>query len=285
MDQQVALQTILGHLPNADEDASSTLSAWRERVDNLSRRAPYTVPSGSVKDLPSTMSAQAAELLESQRIQAELPGVEPEIQMIDLNQALAFQMVVRTDQVYDRVSKALVGSDEALFEICLPNKKQLEPLACNVDMNTKSVTIQSDNPNFRLRSLQLQMPAINFLVGFGSPWVQATEYRGRLFITNGYHRCWALYTLGITEVPSLYTRANSIAELGAANAGFFPEPILMGERPPMLKDFNDDSVSITASENTIKKIIVVSAQEIVIPIIEAQPPGAAPDSTISELAG
>jgi len=123
-------------------------------------------------------------------------------------------------------------------------------------------------------------------MGFGNPWFQAVEYRGRLILQNGYHRAWALLSLGIIDVPCLLLRANSLAELGVGNVGFFPEPVLMGDRPPTVADFNDDRVAVSAKAPALKKVIMLSAAECLIPIGETEPqqPSGLPLENVSNIA-
>jgi hypothetical protein len=107
---------------------------------------------------------------------------------------------------------------------------------------------------------------VGFAINFGSPFVQIAEYNGRWFVRDGYHRCFGLLRRGITQIPCVFVRVGSIAELGAAPPAFFPYEVLFSDHPPFLRDFLDDLVSVTTKQVAQRKVVRIKAEEFIVAV-------------------
>jgi hypothetical protein len=79
-------------------------------------------------------------------------------------------------------------------------------------------------------------------VGFGANFLTVMHAEGRLVLTNGSHRAYALRDLGVTEVPCIIqrvTRRDELELMGVAELTGNPDRFLTAPRPPMLKDYFD----------------------------------------------
>lgn len=83
---------------------------------------------------------------------------------------------------------------------------------------------------------------LGLFVGFGANVMCALHYRGRLILTNGTHRAYALKELGITHAPCLILDAAHEDELeliGMRELRPQIERYVRSARPPLLKDYFD----------------------------------------------
>lgn len=120
---------------------------------------------------------------------------------------------------------------------------------------------RSLNPNLRVSQIVLQGNHIGFQVVLSPSFLQIVEYRDRWFIRDGYHRTYALLRAGREEVPCILVRARTFPETGANAPAFFSYEILYGERPPHVRDFLDDSVSVQASQRAMRRVVRLKAEE------------------------
>jgi hypothetical protein len=88
---------------------------------------------------------------------------------------------------------------------------------------------------------------------------------GRYFCYDGHHRSYQLLRRGIREVPALVRSFSMFAEL-APKKGLFPPEVLLGENAPTVLDLTDDQVSADVWLARVKKAVVVSAEEVEIPV-------------------
>ncbi len=68
---------------------------------------------------------------------------------------------------------------------------------------------------------------------------------GRIILHNGYHRAYALRSLGITHAPCIIQTLTRNDELGVAATKKVtqdPDFYLASARPPLLKDFFDPKI-------------------------------------------
>ncbi len=169
-------------------------------------------------------------------------------------------------------AKGLVGPDVtpanliSAVRLCFSDKRPTA-LAVQVDELQKAITISGINPALQLMGYQCgqQGPnnpfSVNLWIGGGLNLVQVSCYRGRCFLTNGYHRVYALLGAGFTHIPCVFKETNTLGETGALGAGFFPEPVLMSTRPPQFLDFADEVLGITVPMLPVKKVIRIRPDE------------------------
>lgn len=150
--------------------------------------------------------------------------------------------------------------------LCFPDGKP-STVAVSVDQPQKAITISGINPalqvvGFHCGQQDPQGPfVVSMYISAGPNLVQATRYRGRYFLTNGYHRAFRLMRAGFTHIPCVVRNANNIAETGALGAGFFPESLLMSPRPPLFTDFTHEVLAITVPTHAAKKVIRIRPDE------------------------
>ena len=150
--------------------------------------------------------------------------------------------------------------------LCFPYGKPTT-LAINLDQAQKAITVSGINPSLQVVGFNWgqQDPdgpfAVSMYIHAGPNIVQVCRYRGRYFLSNGYHRVYRLMKAGFTHIPCLVKNVSSLAETGALAPGFFSESVLMAPRPPLFPDFGDDVLGITVPIHGTKKVVRIRPDE------------------------
>lgn len=174
-------------------------------------------------------------------LHAEMQGLDWSLGIVDLRHLLAFQRRLSFNPRVP-VSHAPRQSDwGSLFKFSFASPA---PVICDVvhDADKRTVTLQSSNPNLHLRVQR--DPAAPVAVHAGSPFFEVAQYAGRWFLRDGYHRAYHLLQAGVCQLPAVIVRARTLEELGAIHPWFFPEVVLLSERPPFISDFLDERLTI-----------------------------------------
>jgi len=92
----------------------------------------------------------------------------------------------------------------------------------------------------------LPAAAIITFVGYGSAPINAFKVGNRIVLNNGFHRAYALRSLGVTEIPVLIQDIRNVQlEFPPAIAGLPREYLLQAPRPALVKDFFELDYAIT----------------------------------------
>ena len=256
-DQQYAVRLLAGAKPTP-QAAGRAAEQWLRAAEKLRSRR-MTAFSTATQPLPAALSGLAEEFAASSQFASlpDFPGAE--MRLVELASLLTFQARISVNSSDELFPVPYDGSLESIFRICLPAAGRMDPV--QVQTAGASARIASDNPNLRFGGFQLTGSTLVATFGFRPPWVQVCEYRGRLFVRNGYHRCWALLKAGATHAVALTLRVATLAELGAAEAGYVSEARLLSAAPPMLYDFEDPDLYATFSEPASRRVINLTATE------------------------
>lgn len=276
--QQEGISALLGHPPAVGEDTTAQQQSWEAARDALQRRAEYNEPTPTLDLIPPELQAQAEAFRQRPDVAASFAGLDWTVGMADLNRVLSFQKLVAQEHSIERANQVVSDDPRGLFSFCLPEPATEINLVGGIDQDQKAVTLSSLNPNLRIAGHLIldidvaQAPGqparkqkfVGFAINYGAPFVQIAEYNGRWFVRDGYHRCYGLLRRGIHRVPCVFVRAASFEQLVGDPQGFFPYEIIFGNRPPLLRDFLDDAVSITGTRMATRKVVRISAEDFVV---------------------
>jgi hypothetical protein len=229
--------------------------------DVLQRRSPFQ----QVCPLLKKETDEIVTLFDAQRKRADLieefERLDWELNVVDLRQILAFQRRLIFRQ--ELLCYSTKSTDwQQLFALAFPEHRQGDyTLSANVP--DSEIVLRSSNPDLQVK---FGTPCPNTLcipmsIDHGSPFFEVAEYKGRWFLRDGYHRAYALLSVGIFRVPAVVIRARTLDELGATHPWFFDEKTLFSERPPQLIDFHDDSLVISYERPPQEKVIRISIEE------------------------
>lgn len=281
MTEVEAVSILLGHLPAMGEDTLPQRKIWETARNANNARQPFRDPTPTLESLPDELRERGAEFSQRSDVIATFQSMEWSVGMADLTKVLSYQRVVVEERVMERVDDVVRKDDlQSIFSFCLPDPVGPAALQGSMDADQKGITFSSLNPNLRVAGLggseldlvtapgypPVKQHFIGFAINFGAPFVQIAEYNGRWFVRDGYHRCFGLLRRGVTKIPCVFVRPRSFAELGAAAPAFFPYDVLFGERPPFIRDFLDDSVSVGARQAAQRKVVRIRAEEFIVTV-------------------
>ncbi len=111
--------------------------------------------------------------------------------------------------------------------------------------------------------------AVTSLIGFGSPLISILKVNNRLILHNGFHRVYALRTMGVRAVPVVVQHIQwPQRELPTQILGISRDFLLQSARPALMKDFFDLRLSCRlrgkSKIKTIQTQITVNQQDIAI---------------------
>jgi hypothetical protein len=216
--------------------------ACRDAVTALSRRIDQ---SGLIQEFPSAVTFHVRQFNESpigQRAAAE--GFT--VRYIDLTKLAAFQAYVRRASVRNYTLLVNRGDVAAAARIALPVDFRSE-LRARFDPHSGAWNIFSLDQNLRVVG-QIGQPnpdgtvAIGFNFAIQPSIVKVQVYKGRSYLSDGYHRTVALLRRGFTESLALYREVSEFEQLGAV--GHLPIDAFIGDRPPLLTDYWDENLSM-----------------------------------------
>jgi hypothetical protein len=197
-------------------------------------------------------------------LHAEMMGLEWSLGVVDLRRLLAFQRRLSFNSTLPATTVPPQCDWGGLIEIAFASPN---PVICDVvhDIDKKTVTLQTGNPNVHLRVTQ--DPTAPATLHAGSPFFEVAQYAGRWFLRDGYHRAYNLLRAGIFRLPAVIVSAQTLEELGAVQPRFFSEAILLSERPPFVTDFLNESLTIEYDRHpTIKTLRITMEESIAFPL-------------------
>ncbi len=186
-----------------------------------------------------------------------------DFRMVEIDNLIAVQRNVLLDYV-DQLTKKIPKnpSEDDLLKFCLIPEQQV-PLPKPTRKSSRSWYFTSPSHDFRflggflkkeLTREDIQFPkvggfpthAIMLFVGYGAGCMNAFSVNGRLILSNGFHRAYALRRKGIKKIPLLIKKiGNADLEFPDEVKGLKKDYLLKHPRPILIKDFfNDDLVRI-----------------------------------------
>ncbi|HET8895069.1 MAG TPA: hypothetical protein VFM96_13325 [Gaiellaceae bacterium] len=266
------LQEYLGFITSltaggADADRASLARDWRaanDHVRQLESMEAGSADDATVEPLPESLEMVAHAILTNPAIQQSYALMPISIGMVELERLVVYQKAINLGQIA-RV-KARVGatpSEVDIFATCFPVDRGLDP-EFGFQPGGNGWSFVSPSNDFRFLGGKLVEPAavsafdvqgapvamMVLAVGYGINVFAAALIEGRLILTNGSHRAYALLEAGITHAPCLVqnvSRREEIELLGIPDLSANPDLYLKAPRPPLLKDYFDPALRIVAS--------------------------------------
>jgi hypothetical protein len=164
-----------------------------------------------------------------------------------------------------------------LFRLCLPLERALPPVRVE-RLGGGRYVFSSPSTDFRAHEPQILSPdqagdiacpgpmfaMLGLPIGFGSNFLSGIRSGSRILLQNGYHRAFALRSIGITHaycVVEDVTRKDELRLTATADVMHDPEFYFAAKRPPLLKDFFDPRIAkplrVMAIENRIEVEVTV----------------------------
>lgn len=187
------------------------------------------------------------------------------VALVDLRKVCAAQPTVFLDHAEQRTAAAVAGDFRSLANITLPLPSNSE-LPAQFEQGSQTWILRSPNLNLRIVGnwagpAQPGLIAFGFAVTLLPSYLQVARFRDRYLLRDGYHRACALLRRGISLVPALVRDFGPLEDLGLP-PGLLAPAAYLGERPPLLPDFGDNSVSKEVLLPATEKMILIHGMEL-----------------------
>lgn len=156
-----------------------------------------------------------------------------------------------------------------VVKFCLPSVGAVQ-VRTVTDMTMRSVMFLSSLKTLSVSPISVrQVPQgteVRFVIGANISMVLVSMVGDRLIIRNGIHRAYLLATLGLQEIPCILVKEDVIPSLLTAAYPSFVPQVLMLRRPPLITDYADPRLTLTAPLQRTNKMIRISAEESILPV-------------------
>jgi hypothetical protein len=260
-------------------------TAWKAasmRMVALAAQEPGIADQVEITDLPEDVQARAVEIGADPLFQASFSSIPSTIKVVEIDKLVAPQREVNLDYV-ESLRASIPGNEiNALLEFCVGPRKPPELRMLQTAMN--QITFSS-------RSLDLRFlggypkpitkddirvahaggkpaEATVLLVGFGADPINAFHVGRRVVLNNGFHRVFALRSMGVTTIPIVLQEvANADIEFPDSLLGLSRAYLLQSARPVVIKDFFDEGLVTEVRLKPRRKVVKVSwgAEDSVVP--------------------
>jgi hypothetical protein len=260
----VTTQTLEGR--DGDHAVQSALmDAWRNGNDHLlaleEQEGGYA-DGVELSELPEKLKQLAAEALTDPGLQRNYALTPISIEWIELDRLVIFQKQINLAFVDQLVAQLVEDPDaKRIFDFALPYKQRNDPPVAFGQQADGTWIFKSISNDFRILNAELLEPGqiagldaggvpvkvVALSVGYGSNYLTALSVEGRLVLTNGSHRAYALRAAGQTHAPCLVqhvSRRDELRVLVGDNHALVTqsETFLETTRPPLFKDYFDEQL-------------------------------------------
>jgi hypothetical protein len=171
-----------------------------------------------------------------------------DVKLVDLRRVVAFQPQVFSEDAEERVADTDGDDIESIARLSIPSPTPTQ-LPAQFDPLRPAWIFSSANPNLRVTGqfggeVQPGTAGFGFTIAVHASQMQVARFRGRLLLRDGYHRAYGFLRRGIHRVPVWFREFDAIEQLGI-NPAMLPQDAFLGDRPPTLADYLDDSVAAT----------------------------------------
>jgi hypothetical protein len=217
-----------------------------------------------VQEPPEALGEHLAEL-HKHPVAAELLGDGWQPALVDLSRVCATQAYVYTDDAVERTMGISADDIAALAQVTLPPAAGSPPRA-SFDAAKQAFVFSSPNPNLRVvdrfeQQLERGVAVYGFVVRVMPSFLLVAGINGRYILRDGYHRAYGMLKRGINVVPAFVRDFGKLEEI-TVPAGMLPHDVFLGDRPPRLCDYLDESVTAEVLLPAAEKIVILQGLEV-----------------------
>jgi hypothetical protein len=241
-------------------DIGALMAAWRSANDRIA--ALEITEAGAADDAALTPVAPELQELRDQyladpMIMRSFALLPSDVQAVDLDEVVVFQKSVNlryAEQIGTALGKRISTEDLMRFSLGLDQPPPPVRFALAAQNAYSFVSESTDLRCLEVTTLDPRQitgftpqghaaRVIGIVVGFSSNALNVVRANGRLILSNGSHRAYALRKAGVTLVPAVVQEVGHLDELA-----LFPaikehaDMYLTARRPPLLKDYFDTSL-------------------------------------------
>ncbi len=243
-------------------DDGEIADEWRAAANVYAKlQAATTAPpvASEVLELPPAIQAHVDALVKLPQFRSAFSSVPIAFGMVELDQLIAYQHSLTLSTV-DALCRNLTAplTDAALAAACLPLG------ATRADFHVgrsgkREFIFHSDSHDMRFLGAQLLDPTlvpdivsdghaatiIALAVGFSNNVLNVVRFGKRMVLNNGYHRAYALRSLGVTHAPCVIqvcAHWEDVTLAGSSEMTQNADIYFESQRPPLLRDYFDSAL-------------------------------------------
>lgn len=264
-------------LPEVQDSLSQIISDWEQAnrsFSEIEQSETGEAETVDVRDLPSETKSQIQRIEQAFLFKQSFSLVPYEFKLVEIDRLVASQRAVNLDYV-DLLKQRMPAKPSVsdLIDICLsPQTKVKLPAEQMIAQNVYSYTSESLDfrflGGFRKPLSQDDVRACNaggyplaaivLLVGLGSGSMNVLSFKNRIVLSNGFHRAYALRSMGVTHVPVVVQKiTNPQLEFPAVVANLPREYLLGAGRPAMVQDFLNPKLVRTLKVKAQNRVVQV----------------------------
>ncbi|HET7324529.1 MAG TPA: hypothetical protein VFJ06_09370 [Halococcus sp.] len=267
---------LTGEEPSDIETAYAEL--WEDAKNSIDSQNPFESSDAELTDLPDEEGVKdhIDAFVNTPHCQASLLGTLPEdrwdIKMVPIENLVSFQPAV-TKTAFQQDIPTATESIRGLLHFSLPvdtiplveDQRIEDSYFTGWQFVTRSPNIYVTGPyHSRLDPDDLDaddtaFATVSFDIHANPNFVYVAHFEDRYILKNGYHRTYQLLRAGETHVPAAVIEADTYQETGGEHPGFFDREIVMGERPPMVTDY-ETPIAIDIDRRAMNKVIRIIAE-------------------------
>ena len=253
------------------------LFQWRAqqpRVQQLIQNETGLADQSWLGDLPPELAPKLNAIAGDALLKKTFSHLPISFALVEIDKLVAPQRSVNLDYV-GRLQTAYGErtSLSDLVDICVSPVRDMPPIQ---HLEVANSTHVFSSPNLDIRFLgaflkkltpeDLQFAAIGGIpaaaiiafVGYGGAPINVLRSQNRLVLNNGFHRVYALRSLGVTKVPVVVLHVSNVQlEFPPVVAGLPREYLLGATRPVLMKDFFEDGFCINLKAKDRVKVVTL----------------------------
>jgi hypothetical protein len=194
---------------------------------------------------------------------------------VEIDKLVAPQRTVNLEYVERLIERyPATPTMKDLFDVCISLKRDMDPIQ-HLEVAPNTHVFSSPNSDIRflgafVKDLNgedcsyaegggLPAAAIIAFVGYGAAPVNVLSVGRRVILNNGFHRVFALRSIGVTKIPVVVQHMrNAQLECPPQVAGLPREYLLTHPRPVLVRDFFEPDFAITLKVRERIKTVTVS---------------------------
>jgi hypothetical protein len=261
-------------------DDGEFIDRWRAAADVYATLAQAEAGDADrivIREVPDACRERVQTLSQDPRFRKTFSSVPIAFGLVELDRLVVYQRDLTLTSCTE-IAAALGPdpSEEHVAELCLPIERPLTRVAVG-PKGSDGYVFHAASHDLRFLGAQLLPPealaadrfvshghvvgVVALLVGFGGNYLNAVKRGSRLVLNNGYHRAYALRSLGVEYAPCVIqapAHGEELAYAGASEIADHSSLYFEHARPPLLRDFFDDRLTIRVRTPPLRRHVQVS---------------------------
>jgi len=255
-------------------ELSDAWSVSRKKFLEVSKNTKGLGKAIIVREIPPNYSSYTLRIANSRPFKATFNQLSFEFKIVEIDKLVALQNFVNLGYV-DKLVKSMPKnpSFDELLDLCLSFEKEIPKTS---ELCTQKYAVYgSENSDIRFLGAASVSPdvvknnditvggiaakAIVLVFGYGASPINVFNYGGRMFLNNGFHRVYALRSIGVKHIPVIVQKITDPSlEMPAIYTGELMNQISTSDRLPLMQDLFNKDLTIDLKVKPKRKAVKVS---------------------------